>query len=133
MNPSDNFRKIPLHGSPGALDVEAVVENAVQDRSADQFVVVGLGRDLQWPGAEEPTAAASGLVLGIMDIEVGHLAVGQGTEAAVEVAFTTAVLAAVGTRMALGGAAHDADLRQEHGLASLARRRYGASSPASTP
>jgi hypothetical protein len=55
-----------------------------------------------------------------MDVEVGHVAVGQGTEATVEVAFATAVLAAVGTRMALGGAANDADLRHEHGLGSLA-------------
>jgi hypothetical protein len=63
------------------------------------------------------------MVLGIMDVEVGHLPVGQGTETTVEVAFAMAMSAAVGTRMALGGAANDADLRQEHGLGSLAQGR----------
>jgi RNA polymerase sigma factor (TIGR02999 family) len=61
-----------------------------------------------------------------MDVEVGHLAVCQGAETTVEMAFATAVLAAVRTRMALGGAANDADLRQEHGLDSLAKRRSWA-------
>jgi hypothetical protein len=58
-----------------------------------------------------------------MDVEVGHLVVGQGTETPVEVAFATAGLTTAGTRIALGGAADDADLRYEHGLASLAQRR----------
>jgi hypothetical protein len=96
------------------------VEDAIEDRSTDSSVVVGVGRDLQEPGAEELAAAAAGLVLGILDIEVGHLAGGQGTKVTVEVALAVAVLAAVRTRMARGGAANDADLRHEHGLDSLA-------------
>jgi hypothetical protein len=103
------------------LHVESVFEDPVQNRSADHVVVAGLGRDLQGPGAEELAAAAAGLVLGVMDVEVGHVAVGQGTETPVEVASAAAVLAAVGTRMALGGAANDADLRHEYGMGSLAR------------
>ena len=67
-----------------------------------------------------------------MDVEVDHLAVGQGTEATVEVAFVTAVLATVGTRMVFGSAANDADLRHEHGLGSLAQRREWIIEHAST-
>ena len=59
----------------------------------------GLSRLIGW-GVMSIVPAAAGLVLGVMDIEVGHLAVSQGTETTVEVAFATAVLAAVGTRMA---------------------------------
>jgi hypothetical protein len=58
-----------------------------------------------------------------MDVEVGHAAVGQGADSTVQAAFATAVLAAEGIRMALGGAANDADLRQQHGLNSLVKRR----------
>jgi hypothetical protein len=102
------------------LDVEAVFEDAVQDGSADQRIVVRLGRDLQRPRTEELAAAATGLVLGVVDVEVGHLAVCQGAETTVEATFTAAVPAALGTGMTLGGAADDAHLRHQHGLCSSA-------------
>jgi hypothetical protein len=60
-----------------------------------------------------------------VDVAVGHLAVGQGVDTTVEGAFAAAGLAAVGTGVALGGAADDADLRQDHGLCSLDTEVYG--------
>ena len=101
--------EVALHGGEGAFDVEAVVEEAVEDGLADEVVVVGLGRDVQRPGAEGLAAAAAGLVLGVVDVEVGHLAVGQGADTTVEGALAAAALAAVGAGMGLGGAADDAD------------------------
>jgi hypothetical protein len=93
------------------LDVEAIFKDTVEDGCADAVVVVGLGRDIEGPGAEELAAAAVGLILGVVDIEVGHLAVGQGVDTTVEGAFAAAGRTAVGTGMAFGGAADDTHLR----------------------
>jgi hypothetical protein len=89
---------------------------------ADLLVVVGLGRDIQRPGAEVFAAAATSLVLGVVDIDVGFLTVGQRADTTVKMAFAAARLAAVRARLAFGGAADDADsLRQDHGLCSWDR------------
>src|SRR5262245_31689419 len=110
--------EVTSHGGEGALDVEAVFEDALQHGSSDQAVVVGLGRDGKRPGAEELAAAAARLVLGVVDVEVGDLAVGQRADTTVEGAFAAAVLAAGGAGVTLGGAADDADNWHEHGLCS---------------
>jgi hypothetical protein len=44
--------EVTPHAGEGAFDVEAVFEDAVEDGIADPPVVVGLGRDIQGPGAE---------------------------------------------------------------------------------
>lgn len=72
--------EVAFHGGEGALDVESVVEDAVQDGLANLFVVVGFGRDVQGPGAEELAAGTACLIFGIVDFEVGHLAIGQGAD-----------------------------------------------------
>jgi hypothetical protein len=107
----------------GALDVETVVQNAVEDSLSDQFIVVGFGRDLEGPGAEELAAATACLVLGVVDVGVGYLAKGQRVDTTVEAAFAAAGLAAGGTGMGLGGASDDANVGQDHGLCSSGKRR----------
>src|SRR5262249_34715455 len=72
--------EVALHGSPGLLDVEAVVQQAVQDGLADGGIVVGLGGHVQGPGAEVLAAAAAGAVLCVGDLQPGHPAVGQGAD-----------------------------------------------------
>src|SRR5262249_44261601 len=109
---------IALHTGQGALDVEAVLQDTVQDRLADLVVVVGLGGDVQRPGAEGLAAITASLVLGGVDVEGGHLAVGQPVNTTVEAALAAAVPATAGARVGLGGATDDADLRHEHGLCS---------------
>jgi hypothetical protein len=69
--------------------------------------VVGFGRDIQGPVAEVVAARETGLVLRVVDVGVGHLAVGQGVDTTVEGAFAVAVLAAAGARVALGRPADD--------------------------
>src|SRR5262249_37584465 len=45
-------QEVALDGAHGALDVEAVLQQAVEDGLADGGVVVGLRGDVQRPGAE---------------------------------------------------------------------------------
>src|SRR5206468_496842 len=45
-------QEVALQGGLGLLDVEAVVQQAVEDGLADGGVVVGLGRHVEGPGAE---------------------------------------------------------------------------------
>jgi hypothetical protein len=115
--------EVSFHRGAGALDVEAVAEDAVEDGLADLAVVVGLGRDVQRPGAEVLAAAAAGLVLGVVDVEPGFLTVGQGADTTVKVPLAVAGLATVRAGVTLGGAAHGAGLRQEHGLCPSGKRR----------
>jgi len=107
--------EVATHGLEDSLDVEAVAEEAVQHGPADEGAVFGLGRDVEGPGAEGLAAGAEGAVLGVVDVEGGHLAVGEGADTTVEEAFAPPALAAVGAGMGLGGAADDADDRHEHG------------------
>jgi hypothetical protein len=93
------------------LDVEAIFEDTIKDGCSDAVVVVGLGRDVEGPGAEELAAAAAGLILGVVNIEVGHLAVGQRVDTTMEGAFAATGRTATGTGMAFGGAADDAHMR----------------------
>src|SRR5581483_6330529 len=101
----------------------AVFAEAVEHGLADKAVVVGFGRDVKGPGAEELAAAAAGLVLGVVDSEVGHVAVGERADTTVERALATAANTAVGARVGLGSAADDADQRHEQGLCSSGKRR----------
>jgi len=110
--------EVASQGSEGALDVEAIFEDAVEDGGSDAVVVVGLGRDIHRPGAKILAAAAARLILGVVDIEVSHLLESQGAEATVEGAFAVAALTALRTGMGFGGAADDTNLRHEHGLCS---------------
>lgn len=93
------------------------ISDTVQDSLTDLRVVVGLGRDIQRPGAEVVAATAAGLVLGVVDVEVGFLTVGQRADTTVKMAFAAAGLAAARARVTPGGAADG--LRQDHGLCSL--------------
>src|SRR5204862_129541 len=108
--------EVAFHGSDGAQDVEAVFEEAVEDGHSDEIVVVGLGRDVLGPGAEVFAAGTAGLILSIVDVEVGDLAIGQGADTTVEGAFAAAAHAAVGAGMGLAGAAGNANKWLEHGL-----------------
>src|SRR5438445_28682 len=100
----ENHAVLACSADPGALDVEAVQKEAVQDGLPDLVVVVGLGRYLQGPGAEGLAAAAARLVLCVVDVEPGFLAVGQGADLAAQAADATAGLATAGAGAALGGA-----------------------------
>jgi hypothetical protein len=104
-------------------DVEAVLEDAVEDGGADEVVVVGFGRDIQRPGAKGLAAGTPGLVLGVVDIEPSLLPVGERADTTKEGAFTTTALAAMGAGVGLGGAADDADFWHEHDLCSWEVRR----------
>jgi hypothetical protein len=110
--------EVAFHGGTSALDVEAILEEAIQDGGTDEAVVVGLGRHVEGPGAEGLAAGAAGPVLGVVDVEIGHLAVSQGADTTVEAALAAAVLAAGRAGVRLRGAADDADRRYEHGLCS---------------
>src|SRR5581483_5364395 len=108
-------QEIAGHRGQGALDIEAIGEDAVEDGGAHALVVVGLGRHGQRPRAEVPAARAAGLVLRIVDVEVGDLAVGQGADTTVEGALAAAEFATAGAGVAQASAADDA---HEHGLCS---------------
>jgi len=110
-------------GGAGALEGEAVVQEAVAHGSADEAVAVGLGRHAQRPGAEGRPAAAAGLVRGVGDVEEGHLAVSQRAATTLEGALAPPALAASGAGIAPGGAADDADNRHAQGLGSWEARR----------
>ena len=113
-------QEIALEGLPGAFDVEAVVEDAVEYRLADPVVVVGFGQDIGGRGAEVLAARAACLVFSVGDVQPGDLVVGDGTDAACEGALAAALRAAGGARGELGGAAdRDGDLvgfGDAHGL-----------------
>jgi len=70
--------EVPLHSSLSLLDVEAVVEQAVEDSLADGGVVIGLLGDIQGPGAEVVAAGAASLILSVGDFHPGDAMVGQG-------------------------------------------------------
>jgi hypothetical protein len=53
-----------------------------------------------------------------MNVEEGYLAVGQGADTTMEVAFAAAAFATAPAGVGLGGAADDADSRHQHGLCS---------------
>src|SRR5262249_55806506 len=76
------------------------------------------GRAVQRPGAEGFAAAAPRLVLGVVDVEVGFLPVGQGANTTAEAALAPAGGAAVRAGVGLGGTADHADGWQDHGLCS---------------
>src|SRR5262249_53490992 len=59
---------VASHGRQGPLDVEAVVEDTVEDRLADQVVVLGLGADLGRAGTEILAAATAGSVLCVEEV-----------------------------------------------------------------
>src|SRR5215467_12703643 len=93
------------HGLEGALDVEAVAEDAVEDGRADGGVVVCLGGHVEGPGAEVLAAAATAAVFCIGDVQPGDLVVGQGADAAVAEALAGGAPSAVRAGGGLGGAA----------------------------
>ena len=115
--------EVAPHRREGALGVEAVIEDAVEDGLTDRAVVVGPGGDAHRPGAEGLAAATARLALGIVDVEAGHLAVGQRADTTAKAASAASGDAAVRAGMALGAAADDADRRQDHGLCSWGARK----------
>src|SRR5262249_61509135 len=88
-------QEVAFDRSAGALDVEAVVDDAVEDGLADGLVVVGLWGHVQRPATEGLATAAARLVLGVVDIEEGHLAAGQGADTTAQAAFAAGAVAAV--------------------------------------
>jgi hypothetical protein len=115
--------EVALHSGLGRLDVEAVVQEAVENGLADGGVVVGLGGHVQGPGAEVLAAGAAGLILCVGDLQPGDAVVGQGAEAAVEDALAVATSAAGGARCAFGSAADACDaFVEEHGLCPSGRQ-----------
>src|SRR5262252_5923859 len=86
------------HGLEGALDVEAVAEDAVEDGRADGGVVVGLGGHVEGPGAEVLAAAAAAAVFCVGDVQPGDLVVGQGADPAVAEPLARCRPATVGAR-----------------------------------
>jgi hypothetical protein len=115
--------EVTAHGGEDTFDVEAVLQDPVEDGIADPLVVVGLGRDSERPGAKELATGAACFVFRVDDMEVCLLAVGEGTDTTMKGTLAMAALAAVGAGMSLGGAAGDANLGHEHGLCSWEGRR----------
>ena len=117
---TDSSRKSRFMAGAGALDVEAVVEDAVEDGLADEVVVVGLGGDAGRAGAEGLAAGAAGGVLGVEDAKPEATAVGEGADVAFEAAFAAAAAAAGGAGVARGSAADGDDLLARLGLWHMA-------------
>src|SRR5271156_3995884 len=114
--------EVALHAGQGAFDVETILKNTLKDGIANLSVVVGFGGHVEGPGAEVLATATAGLVLGIVDVDPGLLAVGQGANTTTEGAFAVSALAAVRTGLGLGGATDDANVGCEHGLWSWEAR-----------
>src|ERR1700722_1349918 len=72
-------QEVAFHGRTGTLDVEAVVEEAVEDGLANEVVVFGFGADVGRTRAKGLAAATTGAVLCVEDVQPEDLAVGQGT------------------------------------------------------
>ena len=116
-------QEVASQGGLGLLDVEAVVQQAVQDGLTDGGVVVGLGRHVQRPGAEVLAAAAAGAVLCVGDLQAGAAVVGQGANATPEGAFAVPQAATGGAGGATRGATDSGDQIREHGLCPSGWRR----------
>jgi hypothetical protein len=112
-----------MHGGLSLLDVEAVVEQAVENGLADGGVVVGLWGHVQGPSAEVVAAGAASLIFCIGNFQPGDSVIGQGAETAVKEAFALAPSAAGGARGAFRGAADACDaFVAEHGLCPSGRQ-----------
>jgi hypothetical protein len=109
--------EVTLHSGLSLRDVEAVVEQAVENGLADRGVVVGLLGYVQGPGAEGMATSTTGLIFCIADFQPGDAVICQGTQSAEKDTFTVAPSAASGARGAFGGAADAYDaFVAEHGL-----------------
>src|SRR6185437_9673255 len=75
-------QEITLQGGLGPLDVEAVVQETVENGLADGGVVIGLGRHVQGPGTEVLATGTACAVLCISDLQPGDPAVSQGANTA---------------------------------------------------
>src|SRR5262249_46610337 len=99
-----------LHRGAGALELEAVVEDAVEHGLADEVIVVRLGGDLGGAGAEVLAAAAAGAILCVEDVQPDHLAQRERADLAVQPALAAAVPAAAGAWVGQGLTADCGDL-----------------------
>jgi hypothetical protein len=99
-------QEVPFHGRYGPLDVEAIVEAALEDGLADEVVVFGLGGDPGHARAKVLAAVAAGGVLGVEDVQPDDLPVGQRPNKAVLLVSAVTVAAARRAGIALGLAAH---------------------------
>ena len=109
-------QEVAPHCGLGLLDVEAVAQQAIEDRLSNGGVVVGLGGHVQGPGAEILAAATAAAVLCVGDLQPGDPAVCQGADAAVQEAFAVALAATGGARGTPGGRTNPVDQVGEHGL-----------------
>jgi hypothetical protein len=92
------------------LDVEAIVEDAVEDGLADEVVVLGFGAELAGAGAEVLAAATAGGILSVEDVKPDDAAVRQGADEAVVAVSASAVATAGGAGMGQRSAADRDDL-----------------------
>src|SRR5262249_30522655 len=109
-------QEVAFHTVDSALDVEAIVEDAVEDGQADEVVVVGLGAAIGHPGAKRLAAATAGGVLCVEDVQPQDRAVGDGTNVAIKATVAVAATTAAGTGVGLGPAADGDDFLAWLGL-----------------
>src|SRR5262249_57246428 len=95
-------QEVAAHGLAGALDVEAVFKETVEDGAADGVVVIGLGRDVGRVGAKGLAAGAARPVLCVGELEPDDAPVGEGADAASEQAAALAGSAAGRAGSSLG-------------------------------
>src|SRR5262249_60067585 len=112
--------EVALHGGAGALDVEAIVEDAVEDRLAHEVVVIGLGGEAGGTGAKVLATVTAGGVLCVEDVQPEDLPVGERTGEAVEAALAVAAPAAGRAGIGLGLAAD-----RDHLLARFRLHAHG--------
>src|SRR5262249_1620161 len=115
--------EIALHAGAGTLDVETVVENAVEDGLADEVVVLRLGTDMRRAGAKRLAAVAAGRVVGVREVEPERRPVADGAAVAVQAAFAVSAAAAGRAGIGLGPATDSNHLLpwlgfEAHGLRS---------------
>ncbi len=95
-------QEVAFHGRTRTLDVEAIVQDTVEDGLTDEVVIFGLGANVRRTGAKRLAAATACGVLCVEDVQPEDVAVGQRTREAVEATFAAAVTTAAGAGVGLG-------------------------------
>lgn len=117
-------QEVAFHGGDGALDVEAVVEDALEDGLADEVVVVGPGGDTRRAGAKSLEAGAPRRILCVEDVNPDDRLVADGADVAIEAALEVAAFATSGAGIARGSAADGDDLIARFGLIAHGLRSW---------
>ncbi len=117
-------QEVAFHGRTGTLDVEAVVEDAVEDGLANEVVVFGFGADVGRTRAKRLAAFTAGGVLCVKDVQPDDADVGQRTHEAIQATFAVAATTAAGAGVRLGLATDRDNL-----LAGLGYTAHGSGTP----